>query len=96
MRTLELLVEALATASALPGALSLTVDAVVGVILSVASAASGLATVGGGRRRRLAIAACVHFVGSLDGAQLRPSWWVHVQDLRHQLRAGVEVRRGVA
>jgi hypothetical protein len=72
----------------------LAIKTVVGIVLSVASAASGVGAVGGGRRGGLAVVGRVHFVGTLDLGQLGPSCWVHVQYLRHEQQAGVAgVRR---
>jgi hypothetical protein len=92
--TLELLVEALATASPLAGAVRVGVEGVIGVVVvSVAAAASGVGAVGGGRRGGLAVVGRVHFVGTLHLGQLGPSCWVHVEYLRHERRAGVGRRR---
>jgi hypothetical protein len=93
--TLELLVEALATASPLAGAVGVGVEGIVWVVVvvSVAAAASGVGAVGGGRRGGLAVVGRVHFVGTLHLGQLGPSCWVHVEYLRHERRALVGRRR---
>jgi hypothetical protein len=87
--TLELLVEALATASPLAGAVGVGVEGVVlvVVVVSVAAAAAGVGAVGGGRRGGLAVVGRVHLVGTLHLGQLGPSCWVHVEYLRHERRA---------
>lgn len=94
MRTLKLLVEALAAPSALPrGALAVAVSAVgrVAFVAPVAAAASRVATLGGGGGGRLVGPdGRVHLVSKLrlDLAQLGRVPCMHGQDFRHRRRAG--------